>query len=139
MQARRRIQHEAPRWQLDIVRAVGILDQQLAALILLGITEKQRRREIRADPVSRPADLPDRVVRVAPERLASVANIFGDCVILRQLGVELDASGLIARRDPAVNPVGGRERRARGAICSAVKTSGMCRSIGVIRACRPVL
>lgn len=168
MQARRRIQDEAARRQLDAVRAIGVLDQQLAALVLLGRAEKQRRREIGADPVARPADLPDGVVDVAPERVAffvsieerwkhlerqrggekqrmslqggqdGIADIFGNRVVLRELGVELDARGLIAGCDATVDPVGGRQRRARGRDLFGGQDVGDVQEHRMIRACRPV-
>ena len=57
--------------QLHAVDAVGVLDHQLAAVVVLGVGEEQRRRQVGADAVRRARHLADGVVDVAAERLAA--------------------------------------------------------------------
>jgi hypothetical protein len=49
------------------VHSVGVLDNQLAAIVFLRLGEEQRRREIGADAKRRSRDLRDRVVDVVAE------------------------------------------------------------------------
>ena len=67
MQAARRVEHHVSGRQLDRVHAVGVLDDQLAAVVFVGLGEEQRRREIGANAKRRARDLPDRVVDVVAE------------------------------------------------------------------------
>ena len=61
------IQHHVPGRSLtDCVPYVSSIIQ-LPAVILLGRREEERRRQIRADAICCPADLPDRVIDVRAE------------------------------------------------------------------------
>ena len=46
----RGVEDHVPRLELDAVRAVAVLDHQLAAVIIGGIAEEERRRDVGADP-----------------------------------------------------------------------------------------
>ena len=61
--------------QLHAVDAVGVLDHQLAAVVLVRVGEEQRRRQVGADAVRRAGDLPDGVVDVVAERLPALVAV----------------------------------------------------------------
>ena len=124
------------------MRAVGVLDHQLAAVVLVRVGEEQRRRQVGADAVRRAGDLADGVVDVVAERLAAlvaieqrredaqrqrrgdeqrvalqraedqVAELARDRVALGQLQVVLGPRRLMAGGDLAVDPAGGVEAPA---------------------------
>ena len=71
VQARRRVKHEVPRRQLHALHAVSIFHHQFAAVVFIRRGEKERRREIGAQPVRRARNLPDRIVDMGAERLAA--------------------------------------------------------------------
>ena len=121
------------------MRAVGVFDDELAALVVVRIDEEERRREIGADAVRRAGHLPDRVVDVAAERVTAGVLIeerrkhlerqrrrheeraalqraedhFAELArlrrILRQLQVLLGARRLRSSRDFAIDPCRGVE------------------------------
>jgi len=75
MQARRRIEHEVPGGQLDVVRAVGVLDDQFAAVIFLGLRQEQRRREVGANPQARELVATHGIVDMDAEMVAAVRDV----------------------------------------------------------------
>jgi len=75
MQARRRIEHEVPGGQLDVVRAVGVLDDQFAAVIFLGLRQEQRRREVGANPQAREMIAAHGIVDMDAEMVAAVRDV----------------------------------------------------------------
>ena len=131
----------------QIALRAKLLDQQLERKILVGVGRKRRLphlaqqvpegrcgREVRPQPMRCPADLPNRIVDMAPERLAAavaveqrrkhlqrqcrrheqgvslqrredhVTQFTGGNVILGQLTVLLDLRGLWASGDAPVDP-----------------------------------
>jgi hypothetical protein len=69
VQAAGRIEDEVPGGQLDVVHAVGVLDRQLAAVVLVGRAQEQRGRQVRAHAMGRARHLADGVVDVDAEGL----------------------------------------------------------------------
>jgi hypothetical protein len=57
------------------VDAVGVFDQQLAAVILIRLRQEERDGEVCADAVRRPRHLPDGVVNVIAERLPPLVSV----------------------------------------------------------------
>src|SRR5262249_15152976 len=134
VKARRRIQDHVARRELDLMDAIGVLDEQLTAVVLVRLRKKERGGEIGSKPVRRAADLPDRVVDVIAKRLSAavaveqrrkhlewqggrhkqrvalqgrhdrVAQLSGGGRILRQLFVVLRTRRLVSGGDAAVDP-----------------------------------
>ena len=67
MQAGGGIENHVTGGKLYLMHAVGVLDDQFAAVIFIGLREKQSGRKIGADSVSGSADLPDGIVHVSAE------------------------------------------------------------------------
>ena len=57
------------------MNAVSVLDDQLSPVVLAGLAEEQRRREIGPDALARAAHVADGVVDVAAERVAALVAI----------------------------------------------------------------
>ncbi len=122
--------------------AIGIFDQQLAALVLVGIGEEQCGRYIDANLVAGGRNQAHRIVDVIAEILAAIVAIEERRIDLRrqdstdekrialqrrqdqfakltrcrrmlwQLQIVLDLAALIASRCAAIYPVGGIQHRA---------------------------
>src|SRR5262245_12041895 len=75
VQARRRIQDEVSRRELDRVHAVGVLDEQLAAVVVVRLGEEQRGGQIRPQAMRRAADLTNGVVDVMAERASALVAV----------------------------------------------------------------
>src|SRR5438270_3411293 len=75
MQAGGRIKNHVARRQFHGMRAVRILDHQFSSVILVRLSEEQRRRNVRTNAMTRPGNLPDRVVDMHPKRLASRVSV----------------------------------------------------------------
>src|SRR5215213_69678 len=117
------------------MKAVRVFYHQLSAVVLIGLTEEQRRRKIRAHAMRRSRYLPNRVIDVVTKRLPAlvtieqgrknlerqrgrhkqripfegnknrVAKLFCVFVIFRQLQVVFSARRLMTSRGPTVNPI----------------------------------
>ena len=131
------VEDEIARRQLDLVRAVGVNHDQLAALVVLGLAEKQRAGHIGAQPLLGARDAACRTVhmqavgfavavaveqrrhgargqggaeeqRAGGQRLQDdAALLLGYGRVLGQLPVALDLGALAAHGGAAVDPVGG--------------------------------
>jgi hypothetical protein len=75
VQARRGIKHHVAGWQLHAMDAVAVLDHQLTPVVIFGIVQKQRRRQIGADAMRRARHRADRVVDVITEGLAALIAV----------------------------------------------------------------
>ena len=75
MQAGRGIENQVTGGQLYGVRAVGILHDQFATIVFVGLGEKQRGGKIGANAVWRPADLANGVIDMGAECLAALVTI----------------------------------------------------------------
>ncbi|KAG1080287.1 hypothetical protein G6F40_015947 [Rhizopus arrhizus] len=69
VQARARVQHHVPCRQLYRPRPVGVVDDELAAVVGIGCREEQRGRQVSAHALGRAADAAHRVVHVIAEGL----------------------------------------------------------------------
>ena len=49
-----RVEHHVAGRQLDALRAVGVLDHQLAAVVFVGLGEEQRAADVGAHPLAGP-------------------------------------------------------------------------------------
>ena len=66
----RRIEDHVAGRQLDRMGAVSVLDDQLAAVIVLGIGQEEGRRQVGADPAGAAGQEADRIVDMIAERMS---------------------------------------------------------------------
>src|SRR3546814_16132226 len=71
VEARRGIEHHMPRGQLDPLLAELIVDHQFAAVIGVGLLQKERRGKVAADTEIAAAPDPQRTIDMRAERLAA--------------------------------------------------------------------
>jgi hypothetical protein len=69
------VQDHVTRGQPDGLRPVRILDDEFPALVFVRAREKQRRRQVRANPHCRAANLSQRIVHVIAEALADAVAV----------------------------------------------------------------
>ncbi|MNM63748.1 hypothetical protein D3C81_751230 [compost metagenome] len=136
MQAGSRVQHQIPRRQFHLLHAVGVLDHQFTAVVVLGVAQEQRRRQVGTHSLLAAAGLAQGVVdmeaeiatlsvtvdqrwkdfvrqgrrhelRVLPQTFdQGRANLLGQRMAFRQLQVVLGLGRLVTRGDLAVGPFG---------------------------------
>ena len=129
--------------QFDALRAVGIFDDEFAALVFVGIGEEQRGGDIGADALGAAGDLTDGVIDVSAERLAAgvaieqrredlqgergrdeqgalakraeheVAKLARGGRTFGQLDIVFGAGGLVAGGYAAIHPIRGIEKLSR--------------------------
>ena len=59
----------SPAGELDLMRAVAVLDHQLAAVIVVGLRQEERRRQVGADPPAAIGQEADRIVDMVAEAM----------------------------------------------------------------------
>lgn len=75
VQAARRVKHHVSRRQLHGVRAVAVLHDEFAAVIIIGLDQKQRGGQVGAHSIGRAGHLPDGVVHMRSEVLTGFVAI----------------------------------------------------------------
>src|SRR3546814_4820163 len=75
VEARRGIEHNMPRGQLDPLLAELIVEHQFAAVIGVGLLQKERRGKVAADTEIAAAPDPHRTIDMRAERLAAFVAI----------------------------------------------------------------